>query len=58
MLPFRGLSDTPLRLWSGDLRGTGAFAALGHQALWLAIFVLLGRALARRGLRRLVVEGG
>lgn len=58
LLPFRAIFDTPLRLWSGDLAGGAALAAIGHQLVWIAILVLAGRAVASRGLRRVVMQGG
>jgi ABC-2 type transport system permease protein len=57
-LPFRGLLDTPLRIYLGSLAGAGAYAAIAHQLLWIALLSLLGRSLLARGLRRLVVGGG
>lgn len=58
VLPFRGVMDTPLRLWSGHLAPADAPAALLHQAAWIGALVLAGRALLARGRRRLVVYGG
>ena len=57
-LPFRGLVDTPFRLYMGDIPPSQVWAALAHQLLWTAGLVLLGRALLARGTRRLVVQGG
>jgi ABC-2 type transport system permease protein len=57
-LPFRGLADTPYRLYLGLLTGREALHALAHQAVWTLALMALGAALLRRGLRRLVVQGG
>lgn len=57
-LPFRAIFDTPVRIWSGDLAGGAALIAVGHQLAWLALLVVVGRLVARRGLRRVVVQGG
>lgn len=57
-LPFRGLMDVPHRIYLGELTGTEAIMALRHQWLWVAALALLGAALLRRGLSRLVVQGG
>lgn len=55
-LPFRGLMDTPFRLYLGH---TGEWAWLvGHQLAWTAALVLLGRWLVRLALRRMEVLGG
>ena len=58
VLPFRGLMDTPFRLWMGHMPIAGAPAALLHQVVWVALLVLLGRALMARARHRLVVQGG
>lgn len=58
VLPFRGLMDTPARLYMGHLPPQAALAAVGHQLLWAAILVLAGRWLLARALRRVVVQGG
>jgi ABC-2 type transport system permease protein len=57
-LPFRGLIDTPFRIYLGALNGPAAGTALLHQLVWTAVFVLAGRMILSRGLRRLVVQGG
>ena len=57
-LPFRGLIDTPFRLYLGHLGGAAAIAAVVHQVLWLSVFVIAGRWILSRGLGRLVVQGG
>lgn len=58
VLPFRGLLDTPLRIYLGHLSGTGALLGLGHQVVWTLALVWLGRRLLRGALTRVVVQGG
>lgn len=57
-LPFRGLIDTPFRLYLGHIPPGSLFKILAHQMVWTAVLVLLGRWLLARGTRRLVVQGG
>jgi ABC-2 type transport system permease protein len=57
-LPFRGLVDTPFRLYSGDIPALGAIPHLAHQIAWVVILVLLGRLVVGRGLRRAEIQGG
>lgn len=57
-LPFRGLIDTPFRLYIGHAPPSSAWALFTHQVAWTLILVLLGRWLLSRGLRRLVIQGG
>jgi ABC-2 type transport system permease protein len=58
VLPFRGVYDTPARLYSGTLTVAQALEGLGHQAVWFALIMALGVFLARRGTARLEVAGG
>jgi ABC-2 type transport system permease protein len=58
LMPFRGLIDTPLRVYLGQLQGSDAFAALVLQWVWLFVMIVIGRAVLSRGLRRLVAQGG
>jgi ABC-2 type transport system permease protein len=57
-LPFRGLMDTPFRLYTGHLPPEAVFGVVGHQLAWTAALVLLGRWLLRRGTHRMVIQGG
>jgi ABC-2 type transport system permease protein len=58
VLPFRGLMDTPFRLYMGHLPPGDALAAVAHQLGWTLALVLGGRWLLARALRRVVVQGG
>lgn len=57
-LPFRGLVDVPNRIYAGDIPVAQAWTELALVVAWTAALVWAGRALLRRGLRRLVVQGG
>jgi viologen exporter family transport system permease protein len=58
VLPFRGLIDTPFRIYMGVLTGAAAGGALMHQMAWIIVFILIGRMILIRGVKRLVVQGG
>jgi viologen exporter family transport system permease protein len=57
-LPFRGLVDAPFRAYLGHIPPGEVLGILGHQLLWTAALVGLGRAVLARGLRRVVIQGG
>jgi ABC-2 type transport system permease protein len=55
-LPFRGLLDTPFRLYLGHTDGWLGLVA--HQLVWTVVLVLVGRALVALAVRRMEVHGG
>lgn len=57
-LPFRGLIDTPFRLYMGHITPNEAFVPLAHQVIWIGICIMAGRRLLTIGTRRLVIQGG
>lgn len=57
-LPFRGMADTPFRIYMGHIPPEQALLAIAHQLAWTAAFVLVGRWVLSRGVGRLVVQGG
>jgi ABC-2 type transport system permease protein len=58
VLPFRALVDTPFRIYIGHLAGWPIALSLLHQALWILVFIGLGRLVLNRGLGRVVIQGG
>lgn len=58
ILPFSGLVDTPYRLYLGHLPASDLPLLFAHQLLWTAAFVLLGRWMLSRALKRMTVQGG
>jgi len=57
-LPFRGLADTPFRLYIGHIPASESVPAIAHQLVWTSAMVVIGRLMLARGLRRVVVQGG
>jgi ABC-2 type transport system permease protein len=57
-LPFAGLVDLPFRVFTGHIPPQAILPVIEHQLLWTAALVIAGRWLLRRGLRRVVVQGG
>lgn len=58
VLPFRGMMDTPFRIYLGHLSGGAAAMALLHQLVWIVLLLALGRFLLSRARRRITVQGG
>jgi ABC-2 type transport system permease protein len=57
-LPFSGLLDKPFRLFTGNLPPNTVFSVLLHQFFWIVVIVILGRLLVKRGVSKLVIQGG
>ncbi|MDR3148490.1 MAG: ABC transporter permease [Oscillospiraceae bacterium] len=57
-LPYRYISDLPLRLYSGHISGTDALFQIGLQALWVLGLTALGYLAFRWVTRRIVIQGG
>ena len=58
LLPFRAIYDTTAMIYNGSSSVPQALGGLVHQAVWLAVIVLLGLGLARQGTLRLEIAGG
>lgn len=56
--PFGAMQNAPLLVYSGALSGPSLIQALSLQLFWLVALVLLGRTMIKKGLRRIVVQGG
>lgn len=57
-LPFRGIIDTPSRLYMGQLSGEQALLAIGHQLAWIVVLAAAGKLILAGSTRRIVVQGG
>jgi len=58
LLPFRGMGDTPFRIYMGHIAPAEALLGVAHQLAWTAAIIFLGQRVLNRGLRRLVAQGG
>lgn len=58
LLPFAAMQNVPLRIYSGDIAGTGIYISLGLQVFWVVILLWAGKRLTAAALRRVVVQGG
>ena len=48
----------PRSIYLGDVTGVDILVGFGKQILWIAFFVCIGRWGVRRGLTKLVLQGG
>lgn len=57
-MPFRGLVDTPYRLYLGHIPLSEFAGVLAHQVFWIVAFLIAGRIAMASALRKVVVQGG
>lgn len=58
ILPFASAQNVPFRILGGDLTGREMYVSLLLQCFWFITFLLIGRAMERKALKRVVIQGG
>jgi len=58
LLPFSALANLPVNVYLGNVGGAELVRALVLQAAWIIALVIGGRALLKRLVTRLTVQGG
>jgi len=58
LTPFAAMQNMPLRIYSGDIAGPDAVKGIVLQVFWFAVLLVVGKALMRRSLKRVVTQGG
>jgi ABC-2 type transport system permease protein len=56
--PFAGIMDLPSQLFCGSLAPSAILWVLPMQIIWSLIFIIFGRMLMNRGIRRVAIAGG
>ena len=56
--PLRGIIDIPCQLYMGIIPLSQCYIYYGFQLAWLVFFVLVGKKLMNRALKRFVIQGG
>jgi ABC-2 type transport system permease protein len=56
--PFRGIIDIPCRIYLGIISQEQVFYYLAFQIGWILIFVLLGKVVLKKALKKFVIQGG
>lgn len=56
--PFRFIIDVPCRLYTGIIPVSEAAYYLTFQVMWILLFVIAGRVLINRAVKKFVMQGG
>lgn len=58
LLPFAAMQNMPLRIYTGNITGTGILYGISFQCFWLLTLVTLGCLVMKKALTRVTVQGG
>lgn len=58
MTPFPSMVNIPVEIYLGLVRGPDILLALLNQLIWTFALIILGQIVFRRGIHRLVIQGG
>lgn len=58
LLPFASMQNMPLRIYSGNIKGSEILTGIALQVFWLVVMLATGRLLMNRALKRVVIQGG
>jgi hypothetical protein len=58
LLPFASMLNTPFLIYGGHIANTEALLSILLQIFWLTTFILIGKTLMEKAMRRVVVQGG
>ncbi len=57
-MPFRFISDLPLRIYIGSIDTHNALIFIGIAVAWLIVLVVLGKLLTKCSLKKTIIQGG
>lgn len=58
ILPFRYISDFPLRLYVGDISLISGCIGIIIELIWIVILFVVGKLLVNKALKNIIVQGG
>lgn len=58
LLPFPGMTYTPLAIYVGEISGGDIWISLGRQLIWTIAILGTGAYFASRGMKNLSIQGG
>ncbi len=56
--PFESIYFTPVQIYLGNVEGKELFMSLGIQLLWIALLGLIANAFWKKGIKKLIIQGG
>ncbi len=56
--PFQSIYFTPVQIYLGNVEGMELLTSVGVQLLWIAVLSLIANAFWKKGVKKLVIQGG
>lgn len=56
--PFESIYFTPVQIYLGEIQWTEIFSKIGIQAMWIVVLWLVANFFWKKGVKKLVVQGG
>lgn len=56
--PFESIYFTPVQIYLGEIQGIELWTKIGVQVVWIFVLWLIANAFWKRGVKKLVVQGG
>lgn len=56
--PFQSIYFTPVQIYLGNVEGVELLTSVGVQFLWIAVLGLIANAFWKKGVKKLVIQGG
>ncbi|MBQ4523925.1 MAG: ABC-2 family transporter protein [Lachnospiraceae bacterium] len=56
--PFESIYFTPVRIYLGELSGRDILSGMAIQILWIAVLAIVANVFWKKGVKKLVVQGG
>ena len=56
--PFESIYFTPVRIYLGELSGRDILSGMAIQILWIAVLAMIANVFWKKGVKKLVVQGG
>ena len=56
--PFESIYFTPVRIYLGELNGSEIISGIAVQIIWIAVLSIIANMFWKKGVKKLVVQGG
>lgn len=58
LLPFGSMQNVPFLIYSKELNNNALYRAVLLQVIWLILFVIIGKQLMKKAIKKVILQGG